>query len=216
MRSSQMTSRRQNHGLRKVCGCGRGRWPKCPHAWHFSYKPRGGLRYRFSLDAELGRHIDSKTEAEKISIDLRSAINAGTFRRVAASSAPVLPTPSIQMVVTLDQFVAVYIERVSKASGKASWKDDAYLLATVRGHRTADGRRLGEWALSAITEDELEAFLAAQRAAEVGKHVGISGWDMSGRPATLCGIPRKVNRNRRARGRPRRASLYWRHEGVRH
>ena len=160
-----MTSRRRNYGLRKVCGCGRGRWPKCPHAWHFSYKPRGGPRYRFSLDAELGWHIGSKTEAEKISIDLRSAINAGTFRRAAASSAPVLPTPSVPMVVTLDQFAAVYIERVSKANGKASWKDDAYLLATVRGHRTTDGRRLGEWALSAITEDELEAFLAAQRAA---------------------------------------------------
>lgn len=160
-----MTSRRRNYGLRKVCGCGRGRWPKCPHAWHFSYKPRGGPRYRFSLDAELGRHIDSKTEAEQISIDLRSAINAGTFRRVAGSPVPAPPIPPVPLAVTLDQFAAVYIERVSKASGKASWRDDAYLLATVRSHRTADGHRLGEWALGAITEDELEAFHAAQRAA---------------------------------------------------
>lgn len=160
-----MTSRRRNYGLRKVCDCSRTRWPKCPHAWHFSYKPRGGPRYRFSLDAELGRHVEGKTEAEKVATGIRSAINAGTFRRAADSPAPLLPTPPVPTVVTLDQFAAVYIERASKASGKASWKDDAYLLATVRGHRTADGRRLGECALSAITEDELEAFHAAQRAA---------------------------------------------------
>src|ERR1700730_18861102 len=34
-----------------------------------------------------------------------------------------------------------------------------------RDHRTADSRRLGEWPLGLITEDELEAFHAAQRAA---------------------------------------------------
>ncbi len=45
-------------------------------------------------------------------------------------------------------------------------KDDASLLATVRNHhRTADGRRLGDWPLTAITEDELEVFYASQRAA---------------------------------------------------
>jgi hypothetical protein len=59
----------------------------------------------------------------------------------------------------------VYIERASKPSGKASWKDDGYLLATVRDHCTADGRRLGAYPLSTITEDELEAFHASQRAA---------------------------------------------------
>lgn len=169
-RSSQMTSRRRNYGLRKVCRCGRRRWPKCPHAWHFSYKPRGGPRYRFSLDAELGRHVEGKTEAENIAIDIRGAINAGTFKRTVevreeqsrkAAEAQRHTTAG----VTLDQFAATYIERASKASGKASWKDDESLLATVRDHRTADGRRLGEWTLTAITEDELEAFHAAQRAA---------------------------------------------------
>jgi integrase len=55
--------------------------------------------------------------------------------------------------------------REGQASGKASWKDDASLLATVCRHRTADGRRLGEWPLASITEDELESFHAAQRVA---------------------------------------------------
>lgn len=166
-----MSPRAHGHSVRKVCGCGWKRWPKCAHVWYFSYKPRGGPRYRFSLDAELGRPIGSKTEAENIAIDLRSAINAGTFKRSAElreeqsrRAAEEAQRPKTAGV-TLDQFAAVYIERASKASGKASWKDDGYLLATVRDHRTADGRRLGDWALIAITEDELEAFHAAQRAA---------------------------------------------------
>jgi hypothetical protein len=33
--------------------------------------------------------------------------------------------------ITFDAFAQIYIDRVAKASGKASWKDDAYLLATV-------------------------------------------------------------------------------------
>src|SRR6476661_679748 len=78
-----MSSRRRNFGLRKLCECAPARWPKCPHPWHFSYKPRGGTRYRFSLDAEVGRHIEGKTEAERIANDFRTAINAGTFRRAA-------------------------------------------------------------------------------------------------------------------------------------
>jgi len=167
-----MSPRARHHSVRKVCGCGWRRWPKCPHAWYFSYKPRGGPRYRFSLDAELGGHIGSKTDAEKAATDLRSAINAGTFKRAAEVrqertelAAAEAARPAATAAVTLDRFVAVYIERGPKASGKATWKDDEYLLGTLCAHRTADGRRLGEWSLAAITEDELEAFHAAKRTA---------------------------------------------------
>ena len=160
-----MSPRARGNGVRKVCRHGWRQWPKCACAWYFSHKPRsGGRRYRFSLDVELGRHVESKTEAEQIATDIRSAINAGTFRQragVAASSSVDVGS----MVVTLDQFAPIYIERAAKASGKTSWKDDAYLLATVRDHRAPDGRRLGEWPLGLITEDELEAFHAAQRTA---------------------------------------------------
>ena len=46
--------RHQNRGLRKVCGCSRRTWAKCPHSWHFNFKPKGGPAYRFSIDAEAG------------------------------------------------------------------------------------------------------------------------------------------------------------------
>jgi integrase len=161
-----MSPRAHGNGVRKVCRHGWRQWPKCACAWYFSYKPRsGGPRYRFSLDVEFGRHVASKTEAEQIATDIRSAINAGTFRQGATVAPSSPPAQAASAIVTLDDFAPIYIDRAAKASGKASWKDDAYLLATVRDHRTADGRRLGEWPLGLITEDELEAFHAAQRTA---------------------------------------------------
>jgi hypothetical protein len=123
----------------------------------------------------MGEHVASKLDAERLATDIRSKINASTFERVAdrrlreqreaAAGVRAEATSTPAPVVTLDSFVAIYLERVAQASGKASWKDDGYLLAAVRNHRTADGRRLGEWPLASITEDELESFYAAQRAA---------------------------------------------------
>jgi hypothetical protein len=57
--------RHHNGGIRKLCDCGGKKWPQCKHPWHFSYKPRGGERMRFSLDTEYGDHIQSKEDAKK-------------------------------------------------------------------------------------------------------------------------------------------------------
>src|SRR5579864_7054261 len=172
-----MSPRSRHHGVRKLCDCGVRQWPKCPHNWYFNFKPKGGPHYRFCLDGEIGRHVESKSEAENESTRIRAAILAGTFERAvdkrareqreaeARREAVFTGAAFAGLAVTLEQFAPIYLERVAKANGKASWKDDAYLLATVRDHRTSDGRRLGEWPLGLITEDELEAFHAAQRAA---------------------------------------------------
>ena len=71
----------RNRGVWKRCLCKRKDWPKCAHPWQFNFTPRGGKNWRFSLDAELGQHIASRTEAEKIASEIRAAINAGTFER---------------------------------------------------------------------------------------------------------------------------------------
>jgi integrase len=156
-----MSPRAHGNGVRKVCRHGWRQWPKCACAWYFSYKPRGGgPRYRFSLDLELGRHVESKTEAEQIATDIRSAINAGTFRQTAGVTAP----PSVEAVaavITLDQFAPIYIERAAKASGKRTWANDAGVLARFRESLGVDGRQLGDWSLSAITEDTIEVFFAS-------------------------------------------------------
>lgn len=166
--------RPRSHNVRKVCRHGWRKWPKCPCAWYFSYKPRGGARrYRFSLDAELGFRIESKTEAENAANTIRQAILDGTFERAADRHSregreAATPRTSDQSAtasasLTLDEFATDFITRVPKANGKESWKDDEYLLATLRNFRTADGTRLGERPLHLITEDDLETFHAGRR-----------------------------------------------------
>src|SRR5687768_16658232 len=82
--------RHRNGGLRKVCGCPHRGWPKCRHGWHVNYKPKGGPSFRLSIDAHVGRHVESKTEAAKIATAIKAAIDAGTFKtrkQVAADAA---------------------------------------------------------------------------------------------------------------------------------
>src|SRR5262245_46376644 len=97
----------------KICKCGPRRWPKCAHAWHFWYKPRGHQRCRFSLDTELGRHIESKTEIEKIAREIRDAIDAGTFRRRSESAPSDYTAATVAPVVTLDVFIPIFIDRLA-------------------------------------------------------------------------------------------------------
>jgi len=71
--------RQKNNGLRKLCDCSRRNWPKCSHSWYFNFKPRGGRPYQFSLDVELGVHLETK-EAAQTEVDrIRTEIRAGTF-----------------------------------------------------------------------------------------------------------------------------------------
>src|SRR5205809_4761988 len=73
--------RHRNGGIRKRCPCPRRNWAKCPHGWHLNYRPKGGPHYRLSLDRKVGRHIDSKTEAQAEAERIRTEIRNGTFRR---------------------------------------------------------------------------------------------------------------------------------------
>ena len=163
---------RHRNGVKKRCRCGPRAWPKCAHEWQLDYKPRGGVRYRFSLDAELGRHIDSKTEAEKLATDIRAAINAGTFERAAERRAReqreaaerLQHAPAAADLVTLETFAAIYVERVSQVRNRnKDWKADRYAFAQVAAFTLTDGSRLGDKPLGAITEDDLEAVLTDLR-----------------------------------------------------
>src|SRR5687768_16305113 len=106
-------TRHRNSGLRKVCGCPRRQWPKCPHAWRVNYKPKGGPSYRLSLDAHAGKHIASKTEAAKLATGIKAAIDAGAFKTrkeaaaEAATSTRPLATPD---AVTLKAFGKTYFD----------------------------------------------------------------------------------------------------------
>lgn len=158
----------RNDGIRKLCSCDRRQWPKCDHPWHFNFKPRGGpAAYRFSLDAELGRHIASKTEATEEATHIRAAILAGTFRRRAEQAAQPAP-PTTADAITLKAFAELFLERATpkKARDRAAWARDARSRLQVVTAFTfvEDGRAFGDKPIGAITEDDLEVFITGLRA----------------------------------------------------
>jgi integrase len=161
-------ARHNNNGLRKLCDCKRSTWPKCSHPWHFNYKPRGGHPWRFSLDTEVGRHIDNKTEADTLASDIRAAINAGTFVRAAdrrRQDSQQQPSTDVAPALSLERFAATYLERVSQVRERnKSWTNDRHMFTQICSFRLSDGSRLGDKALTAITEDDFEVVLTDLRA----------------------------------------------------
>ena len=155
--------RKWNHGLRKVCGCRRRNWAKCPHSWHFNFKPKGGVfAFRFSVDSEAGKHIEAKTEADALADGWRTAIRAGTFRR--RDETPAVPAATTADALTFTQFAEKFVERVSQVCERnKSWKNDKYNFAQIAAFTLTDGSRLGDKPIGAFTEDDLEAFMAALR-----------------------------------------------------
>lgn len=147
------TQRRINRGVRKICGCARRQWAKCPHSWHFNFKMKGGPAYRFSIDSEAGKHIAAKADAEALADGWRSQIRSGTFRRALPA---VGTAPAVDMV-TLEKFTTIYAARLGKpvtANHQSCVK--RFLAFVAAGESVTFGGR----ALTAFTEDDLEVFYA--------------------------------------------------------
>src|SRR5688572_8085341 len=142
------TARHSNNGLRKICDCSRRQWAKCPHDWHFNFKPRGGRAWRFSLDVELGRRLKNKEEAKAEAENIRIVIRAGTFVR-ASERRPTAATATTPNVITLKAFRGIYAER---RTPPLSANDVGCLRQFV-----AFGD-VGTKALGAITADDLDVF----------------------------------------------------------
>jgi integrase len=153
-------TRHRNGGLRKVCGCPRRQWPKCRHGWQMNYKPRGGKSYRLSIDAHVGEHVEGKTEAAKIARDVQTAIDAGTFktRREAAAERATGTPPVNPAAVTLAAFGQTFLER----AGKGATANNRACLSKLKAFPMGGGT-LGDKPLGAITEDDVEAFIASLR-----------------------------------------------------
>jgi len=180
-------TRRHNGGVRKLCDCARTNWPKCSHPWHFNYKPRGGQAYRFSFDAEVGKHIEKKTDAEKLANDIRSAINDGTFVRAADRRRhAALATPSD--VLTVAQLGETYFKTYrNRKTAKPLSKNERYrwdLILRTEIDRPNGRMKFGEVDVRAVTRHDVEAFKATHlvRRVEVFKDVkGPRAWLEAGR-----------------------------------
>jgi hypothetical protein len=76
---------------------------------------RHGVNYRFSLDAELSRHVGSKTEADQEAARIKAAILAGTFKRTGSHAERT--EPSLSGDTCFRSFAETYVERVSAGGG---------------------------------------------------------------------------------------------------
>jgi integrase len=146
----QRRIRHHNDGLRKLCEHPRRVWAKCPDSWYLNFKPKGGPSYRLSLDREMGRHLESRTEAETEADRIRGAIRAGTFRQPTSAAT----TPD---ALTFEDFGAKWIKGAASVSGKKTWQNDAYVLARIGAWSPEGAPRFGLKPIGAITEDDVEA-----------------------------------------------------------
>jgi integrase len=153
-------TRQRNDGVRKICGCRPGSWPKCRHPWHINFK-HGGHHYRFSLDKELGRHVDGKTEARAEAERIRGDIRAGRFRTEGAAQSP-------EAAATIEQLGRVYFARyVSPKTGKPLLRNEQYrwdlMMRTAVLRMNGARVRFGDLAVTTITRHDVEAFAEAHR-----------------------------------------------------
>ena len=156
--------RQHNGGLSKICTCPQKRWPKCRHSWHFSFK-WDDHHYRFSLDRHLGRHLDSKTDAEREAAQIRSAIQQGRFGRPAPNEA-----------MTLQRLAGLYLERFVRVE-HADPQEYVYkfnaICQTALPYPTGGQHPFGDWRVTDIATDVILRFREHQ-VAEGGGRVGVN------------------------------------------
>ena len=151
--------RHRNRGLRKLCGCRRRTWARCPHPWHFSFK-HGGVHHRFSLDRHTGYHVASKTEAEGVAERLRVAIRAGTFGEPAQ---PAQPSDRPTFAVVAAEHDKRHVQAHLGAKTQRAFGYTLAFLATLRVPGT-DGQPMSfaEKRFDLITTDDVERVIEAK------------------------------------------------------
>jgi integrase len=147
-------ARHQNHGVRKVCDCGRRRWSTCPHSWKLNYK-WASKHFRISIDKEAGRRITDRDEAKAEAEKIRIAIRAGTF----GTPSPVATLPSD---LTFQQLGEKWIE--NERTGKVERvENDQGCLRALGAVEVEAGATLADRPIGRITEDDLERVLGSFR-----------------------------------------------------
>ena len=144
----------RNEGLRKVCRCGRSKWAKCPHPWHFSFQWKG-RDHRFSLERHVGRKL-TKSEAEVEAERLRTAIRAGAFHE---TTEPVRQPKAQQAPMTFRAFAEEWCAR--RGYQLVRPRDNDSRLNMIRAFvlpGTDPPMTFGEKPVADITTGDIEAY----------------------------------------------------------
>jgi integrase len=175
-------TRHQNHGIRKLCDCRRANWPKCKHAWYLNFKPRGGPAYRFSLDVEAGKHLETKEDAVAEADRIRNEIRDGSFvraadrRKVEAATKAEAEAAAVAASITIEQLGETYFKkyRIKKATPpRPLSKNDRYrwdlIMRTMIERPNGATVRFGDLDVRSITRHDLDGLRDAQLVVRVEK-----------------------------------------------
>jgi integrase len=168
-----------NHGVRKVCGCSKQKWPKCSHSWYFNFKPRSGPPYRFSLDRHFGRHIATKAEAVAEADSIRAAIREGRFHVGAPESGQLADAMTVSQLVKVYQ--EAYIDVRLTRSAKAEANRLAIAMRTLITRRNGGAVQFGAIPVADLTARDV-ATLQASRLGCKRKHCRCDSWDTCQHP----------------------------------
>jgi integrase len=154
--------KRTNDGVWKRCGCGKHRWPKCPHGWYFNFY-QGGRSHRYSLEA-IARHRGQEPPANKIEATtwrdrIRGEIRAGTFSDPDEGNPPLPPEARLTFGDVCDQYLARHVRTPTRRPrGRREMEIMIALLrrAEIPGPGGA-AVRLEAKAIDGITRADVEA-----------------------------------------------------------
>lgn len=160
-------SRVRSYGLKKRCACGRTRWSRCSHPWHFGFH-WAGHEYRHSLHvvARLDRSVvmsqaDAVALAERLRADIRKGTHA-VGRRGTVTSVAHSPT-------TVSEVVDVYLRRHvwalrRRATAARPIEQYVRMLERLPVPSPSGPLAFGSLAFTGVTKADLEAVREARRA----------------------------------------------------
>jgi integrase len=168
--ASRRTSlpKRTNDGIKKICGCKRRKWTKCPHPWHFGMaygkdaagKPK---QFRFSLHRFIdkpGAYIMSKTEAERLRDDARNKIRDG---KIDQRGRPVKADTGAAGL-TLDAVTTEYLVRYARRPTRrpnALEKFERYIEDLAKA-TLPNGQQIGAKPFKDVTRADLDDIFDAR------------------------------------------------------
>lgn len=175
--------RRLDDGIKKRCTCGRRRWAKCSHPWHFHWL-HAGRRHRLSLTvvarARGQEPPASFSEAAAWRDRLRTEIRGGEPIELT------VPAPrKVRTSVTFGEVCDDYLERHVRVPTRRprGRREMEILVALLRRARVpaADGAvRLEQKPIAAVTRADVEAVRTWRRQEQAAgrSHVGPKGGEV--------------------------------------
>lgn len=157
--------RKQRNGLSKQCACPVPTWPKCAHAWRLTFW-WAGTPWKITLDVHLKHHPDprwpdghvgTRTEADALADDIRSAIRTGTYvAKRPPPGAGADPEPALADL-TFTALVDRFVNGKLKKLGIDTWKDERSRLQLMAAVELPDlGCPFGVLKVAAITDTHIE------------------------------------------------------------